>query len=62
MIKHHWIVSEYELEMPLTRSHTVMEFDNDIISQYLNQVAVIVYLFYFAGRGAIDIETYQAKF
>ena len=25
--------SEYELEMPLTRSHTVMEFDHKIISQ-----------------------------
>ena len=30
---HHWIVSEYELEMPLTRSHTVLEFDHEIISQ-----------------------------
>ena len=30
---HHWIASEYELEMPLTRSHTVMEFDHEIISQ-----------------------------
>ena len=28
---HHWIVSEYELDMPLTRSHTVMEFDHEII-------------------------------
>ena len=30
---HHWIVSEYELEMPLTRSQTVMEFDHEVISQ-----------------------------
>ena len=28
---HHWIVSEYELEMSLTRSHTVLEFDHEII-------------------------------
>ena len=25
--------TEYELEMPLTRSHTVLEFDHEIISQ-----------------------------
>ena len=36
---HHWIVSEYVLEMPLTRPHTVMEFDHEIISQ----VAIIVF-------------------
>ena len=30
---HRWIVSEYEMEMPLTRSHTVMEFDHEIILQ-----------------------------
>ena len=29
----HLIVSEYELQMPLTRSHTVLEFDDEIISQ-----------------------------
>ena len=30
---HHWKVSEYELEMPLTRSRTVLEFDHEIILQ-----------------------------
>ena len=30
---HHWIVSEFELKMPLTRSHTVLEFDHEIILQ-----------------------------
>ena len=30
---HHWIVSEYELEMPLTSTPTVVEFDHEIISQ-----------------------------
>ena len=30
---HHWIVSAYELEMPLTRSHTVLEIDHEIILQ-----------------------------
>ena len=25
--------SEYELEMPLTKSHTILEFDHEIISQ-----------------------------
>ena len=25
--------THYELEMPLTRSHTVLEFDHEIISQ-----------------------------
>ena len=30
---HPWIVREYMLEMPLTRSHTVLEFDREIISQ-----------------------------
>ena len=29
----HWIVSEYGLGMPLTRSHTVMEFDHVIVLQ-----------------------------
>ena len=29
----HLIVSEYELQMPLTRSHTVLEFDHEIILQ-----------------------------
>ena len=24
-----WIVGEYELEMPLTRSHTILEFENE---------------------------------
>ena len=32
-VLHHWIVSDFELEMPLTRSHTVMEYDYEIISQ-----------------------------
>ena len=31
--------------MPLTRSHTVMEFDHEIILQQLIQVAISVYLF-----------------
>ena len=29
----HWIISEYELEKPLTRSHAILEFDHEIISQ-----------------------------
>ena len=36
---------EFELEMPLTRSHTVLEFDHEINLQYLSQIAIIVYLF-----------------